>query len=495
VYYPRSFLKFILMGFLLVSLPLLYALAELVLSLDRLASQSREEVLQAAQAARTSRLLFEQTATLERIVRQFLILDDRALIDDYNRVRQEFQNTTRQLAALPLDPGDVAELARLAESETQLYGMLGAEARRSAVAVELAQGYARLSDGAQAMVTASNALTQSAIERLQDTAARGREKWRWLALATVGIAIALAIFFAVLIARPIRQLDQAIRRMGTADFSQAVSVNGPQDLRYLGQRLEWLRVRLAELEQQQYKFLRHVSHELKTPLTAVREGAELLRDEVAGKLTREQKDIVRIVRENTISLQKLIEDLLKYQQTRAVEPAKQVEVALDEITRRVVREHKLAALARGISFETEFRGAPVTGDADRLRTIVDNLVSNAIKYAPRGGTIRVRVKHDGAFVRLEVIDSGPGVDRDERERIFESFYQGKAPPGGRVKGSGLGLAIARDYALAHGGRIEVRDRPDGERGACFRLTLPLASSAVAPTVQGPPTTLPVASGK
>jgi two-component system sensor histidine kinase GlrK len=122
-------------------------------------------------------------------------------------------------------------------------------------------------------------------------------------------------------------------------------------------------------------------------------------------------------------------------------------------------------------------------------------VSNALKYAPRGGAIRVRVKHDGNFVRLEVIDNGPGVDRDERERIFESFYQGKAPPGGRVKGSGLGLAIARDYALAHGGRIEVRDRADGHRGACFRLTLPLASSVVAPTVQGPPTSIPVASPK
>jgi len=495
VYYPRSFLKFILMGFLLVSLPLLYALAELVLSLDRLALQSREEVLQAAQAARTSRLLLEQATTLERIVRQFLILEDRALIDDYNRVRQEFRATTRQLAALPLESADVAELAKLAETETRLYGVLGAEPRGTGAGVELAQGYARLSDGAQAMVTASNALTQSAIERLQDTASRGREKWRWLALATVAIAIALAIFFAVLIARPIRQLDQAIRRMGAADFSQTVSVNGPQDLRYLGQRLEWLRVRLAELEQQQYKFLRHVSHELKTPLTAVREGTELLRDEVGGKLTREQKDIVRIVRENTISLQKLIEDLLKYQQTRAVEPAKLGQVALDDIARRVLREHKLAALARGIGVETELRDAPVIGDADRLRTVVDNLVSNALKYAPRGSAIRVRVRHDGNFARLEVIDGGPGVDRDERERIFESFYQGKAPPGGRVKGSGLGLAIARDYALAHGGRVEVRDRPDGQRGACFRLTLPLASSVVAPTVQGPATTIPVVSGK
>ncbi len=474
MYYPRSFLKFILLGFLLVSLPLLYALAELILSLDRLASQSREEVIQSASAARTSRLLFEQTATLERIVRQYLILEDHALVDDYNRLRQDFRTTTRQLSQLPLERDHLAALERLGESETALHARLIAPQKGVDAAADLAEGYARLGDGAQAMLTASNALTQAAIERLQETAAQGREKWLWLALATVGIAIALAIGFAVLIARPIRQLDQAIRQMGGADFSQAVHVNGPQDLRYLGQRLEWLRVRLSELEQQQNRFLRHVSHELKTPLTAVREGAELLRDEVGGKLSREQRDIVRIVRENTLSLQKLIEDLLKYHQTRAFEPATLGPVVLADVVRRVLRENKLAALARGITIQTDLKAPVVIGDADRLRTIVDNLVSNAIKYASRAGAIDVRVWQEAGEARLEVCDNGPGVAVDERERIFESFYQGKAPPGGRVKGSGLGLAIAREYALAHGGRIEIRDRPDGARGACFRLTLPLA---------------------
>ena len=135
----------------------------------------------------------------------------------------------------------------------------------------------------------------------------------------------------MLIARPIRQLDQAIRQMGTADFTHAIEVNGPQDLRYLGQRLEWLRARLHELEEQQNRFLRHVSHELKTPLTAVREGAELLRDGVGGKLSPEQREIVRIVRENTLSLQKLIEDLLTYHQTRAMEPQALGPVALPDV--------------------------------------------------------------------------------------------------------------------------------------------------------------------
>jgi two-component system sensor histidine kinase GlrK len=473
VYYPRSFLKFILLSFLLVSLPLLYALAELLFSVDRLASQSREEVLLAAQAARTSRLLFEQGTTLERVVRQQLILDDPALLDDYSRVRQDFRATGAQLAALPLEASERETLQKLIDREAVLAAQL-TSARGSRDAATLAAGFGELVDQAQSMLTASTQLTQRAIERLQVTATRARETWLWLALATAGIAVALAIFFAVLIARPIRQLDTAIRQMGTADFTHAIVVNGPQDLRYVGQRLEWLRTRLHDLEAQQTRFLRHVSHELKTPLTAVREGAELLRDEVGGKLTREQHDIVRIVRENTLSLQKLIEDLLRWHQTRVVEPATVGPVELPDVVRRVVREQKLAALARMIAIDTKLDSAVVTGDAERIRTIVDNLVSNAIKYSPRSGTIDATLRsHDGLAV-LEVVDQGPGVPAADRERVFDSFYQGAPPTEGRVKGSGLGLAIAREYALGHGGRVEVVDRPDGARGACFRLYLPLA---------------------
>ena len=474
VYYPRSFLKFILLSFLLVSLPLVYALGELILSLDRLQTQGREAVQQAAEAGRASRQLYEQSLTLERIVRQHLILEDNALLDDYGRVRQEFQATARQLALLPLGPEPLGALDALTASEAGLHKVLTMPQRSPESQAQLADGYSRLADGTQAMLTATNQLTERAIERLQEIATEGREKWLYLALATVGIALLLAIMFAGLIARPIRQLDQAIRRMGTADFAHAIEVNGPQDLRYLGQRLEWLRSRLHELEEQQNRFLRHVSHELKTPLTAVREGAELLRDNVGGRLSPEQREIVRIVRENSLSLQKLIEDLLSYHQTRAIEPQTVGPVLMADVVRRVLREHKLAAFARMVTFDARLRPALIVGDADKLRTIVDNLVSNAVKYSPRSATIEVGLSVERGFAVLDVIDAGPGIDPGERERIFESFYQGQPPVDGRVKGSGLGLAIAREYALAHGGRVEVNDRRDGKPGAHFRLWLPLA---------------------
>ena len=486
MYYPRSFLKFILLGFLLVSLPLIYALAELILSLDRLQSQAQQAVTQAAEAGRASRQFYEHSVTLERIVRQYLILDDAALLEDYGRIRQEFGQAGKALSQLPLEPAQATALAALTASEARLAERLAAPERGPEAQRQLADGFARLADGAQSLQVAARALTDRATEDLAKTAAAGRQKWTWLAFATAGIALALAILFAVLIARPIRQLDQAIRQLGTADFTHAIEVDGPQDLRYLGQRLEWLRARLSDLEQQQNRFLRHVSHELKTPLTAVREGAELLRDNVGGTLSQQQKDIVRIVRENTLSLQKLIEDLLRYHQTRAVEPATVGPVHLPDVVRRVLREHKLAAFARMISFDAKLEPALVTGDAEKLRTVVDNLVSNAVKYSPRSGVIRLDLATADGIALLDVSDQGHGVDPAERDRIFDSFYQGQAPVQGRVKGSGLGLAIAREYALAHGGRIEVGDRRDGRRGARFRLLLPLAlgDATISPTASG-----------
>jgi len=389
-------------------------------------------------------------------------------------VRQEFRQTARQLALLPLDGQQLAALDALADRESRLHKLLAAPQRSAEVQTQLADGYARLADGAQATLAAASDLTERAIDRLDETASQGRQKWLYLALATAGIALALAITFAVLIARPIRQLDQAIRRMGTADFTHAIEVNGPQDLRYLGQRLEWLRLRLHDLEEQQNRFLRHVSHELKTPLTAVREGAELLRDRVAGDLSPGQWDIVRIVRENTLQLQKLIEDLLAYHQTRAVGPQALGPVALADLIHRVLKEQKLAALARRITFDVKLKPAEVIGDGGRIRVIIDNLVSNAIKYSPRAGVITVALGIEQGSVVLDVLDEGHGVDPAERARIFESFFQGKAPMEGRVKGSGLGLAIAHEYALAQGGRVEVRDRADGRRGAHFRVWLPLS---------------------
>ena len=276
----------------------------------------------------------------------------------------------------------------------------------------------------------------------------------------------------MLIARPIRQLDQAIRQMGTADFTHAIEVNGPQDLRYLGQRLEWLRTRLHELEEQQNRFLRHVSHELKTPLTAVREGAELLRDNVGGELSPEQQEIVRIVRENTLSLQKLIEDLLTYHQTRAMEPQTLGPVALADVVRRV-RARAQARRARADDHVRDRSSQPllVVGDAESIRTIVDNLMSNAIKYSPRSATIDADARRRGdGFAVLDVIDQRPGRrPPPSASAIFDRSTRARRRPtaASRARGSGSRSRASTRWRTAAASRCSTA--PTAQRGALFRL--------------------------
>jgi two-component system sensor histidine kinase GlrK len=114
----------------------------------------------------------------------------------------------------------------------------------------------------------------------------------------------------------------------------------------------------------------------------------------------------------------------------------------------------------------------VSFDADRakLRLILDNLLSNAVKFTPEGGTITLLGRREGDYVVIEVADSGPGIPAEERDRVFEAFYQGATPQGGLVRGTGIGLSVVHEFVLAHGGSIEI---VDGEfPGAHFRLRLP-----------------------
>ncbi|MDR0771228.1 MAG: HAMP domain-containing histidine kinase [Burkholderiales bacterium] len=458
-------------------MPLIFALIEINSALNSLAQQSREGVFNSVTVSRLSRQFLEQATTLERLARQYTVLEDRTVLDDYVRVREMLSDTRAQL--MRMASGDKEESLRNAmEEEARLFHILQTYKSNRGDREQIINGYRGFVAHVHEVQQAAYTIAITSVDQLQITADAGRKKWQMLLWTALGVAIFLAMLLTFLIARPIRQIDQAIRQLGAADFSKEIEVQGPSDLRYLGQRLEWLRARLQTLEEQQTKFLRNLSHELKTPLTAVREGTELLRDGIGGNLKDEQREILYIVRENTLSLQRMIEDLLQYHQSRVAEPNVLLPVDLSDIVHQVVREHRLAAWARLISFEEKLLSLLVTGNAKKITTVIDNLVSNAIKYSPRLGKIQLLMSADKDCARLEVIDEGPGIPESERERVFESFYQGKPPTENHVKGSGLGLTIAREYALAHGGRVAAESRADGRSGARLILWLPFWTSTL-----------------
>lgn len=474
-YYPRSFLKLLFVGFTLIALPLMFALINNAISIDQLSNRSQKAVYQAVQATQSSRQLTELLTAMERSAHQMLILGDRSLLDAYAANRKQFLETANDFTALPFDREQMQALAEIVRGEAEIYERLSDPVSTSTDLQQALQGFDRLAENAQAITARSNELIDREVDTMRETARQARHITLWQLLALIPVVVFLMIGFTIVIARPIRQIDAAIRRLGGGDFDAPVEVSGPEDLQYLGERLEWMRRRLQELEQQKNRFLRHMSHELKTPLTALREGAELMSEEIVGALTPEQREITEILRHNSIELQKLIEDLLSYGASQFHKPSLEMQnVNIRHVINRVIDDQKLAMRAKNLKVEVAAPDIMLVADFEKMRVMLDNLLSNAIKYSPADGAIGVAAHSTGGRLELDVTDHGPGIAPEDRVRVFEPFYRGEHAADTLVKGTGIGLSVVREYAQMHGGSVEVV-ATEGP-GARLRVVLPLHTS-------------------
>jgi two-component system sensor histidine kinase GlrK len=216
-----------------------------------------------------------------------------------------------------------------------------------------------------------------------------------------------------------------------------------------------------------------MSHELKTPLANIREGTELLMDGAVGELDSSQREVTAILRDNGIKLQQLIENLLSFSAWQARHSGLEIsEFHLRPLVKSVLETHQLTLLAQRVHLELKVQDIELRADRAKLKLILDNLLSNALKYSPRGGTIFIHASQDRDVLVLDVADTGPGISKDERGAIFEAFYSGRAPTAGHLKGTGIGLSVVNEFVQAHGGSIEILD--EVFPGAHFRVRLPLA---------------------
>jgi two-component system, NtrC family, sensor histidine kinase GlrK len=301
-------------------------------------------------------------------------------------------------------------------------------------------------------------------------AAQRRLFWQSALLLPLTIAAILAVTLAV--GRPLRQIDRAISELGRGNYSRPIGVSGPLDLERLGRQLEWLRSRLLDHAQERNRFLRHMSHELKTPLANIREGTDLLMDGTVGELDSGQREVTAILRENGIKLQRLIENLLSFSawQTNSV-GLETSEFRLRPVVKQVLENQQLTLLSQRVRLDVMIEDVTLVADRGKVRLILDNLLSNAVKYSPKGGTIYMRARPEGDRLVLDVADSGPGIPHEERAAIFEAFYTGKAARGTSVKGTGIGLSVVLEFVSAHGGTVQIMDAEFP--GAHFRITMPL----------------------
>jgi len=232
--------------------------------------------------------------------------------------------------------------------------------------------------------------------------------------------------------------------------------------------------RLRELDQLKSDFLGNVSHELRTPLASVKGFVDNLLDGVAGTLAEKQRHYLARVRDNADRLSRMVSDLLDLTRIEAgkIELLPETLDVVEAVTEAAESLRPLAR-ARGIQLTLALGAcSPIWGDPDKVQQILTNLVSNALKFSPSGGQVTVRAApgpHD--MVRFEVHDTGLGIPPEERERVFDKFYQVGRVDGERPAGSGLGLTIARHLVELHGGSLQIKSR-EGQ-GTTVTCTLPI----------------------
>lgn len=473
----RSILQLILISFIVVTVPLIVALVTAAIYVDRLSKHAQRSVFEAVAATQSSRMLVEHLIAMERSARQFQVLNDRALLDVYGDRHAQFQQIARDLQQL--SPSQRGAIEAMAAREQAVYRLLSDTAADAAAIAPAIESFAAINSSARGILAESSNLIGESVNEMQQLARRAQNLLFWQTMSLVPLALILVMLFTALIIKPMRRLHQAIRRLGDGLFTEEIAISGPNDLRELGERLEWMRRRILTLENQKLMFLRHISHELKTPLTTIREGSELLNEQLVGALNAEQTEIASMLRQNSLRLQKLIEDLLSFSiLERDAMRVKRERLALDQVIREVIAGYRLVARSKSIELATRIEPVALLGDRDKLRSVVDNLISNAVKYSPVRGRITVSLTSRNGSAVIDVQDEGPGVDEDERDRIFNAFYQGRARASGPIKGTGLGLSITREFVQLHHGTIEVI--AEG-RGAHFRVSLPCEPAEPAQT--------------
>ena len=268
-------------------------------------------------------------------------------------------------------------------------------------------------------------------------------------------------------ARPMDDLIEAARRVERGDYSARVAEEGPRQIRSVARAFNAMSARLKTSDERRRSFLADVVHELRTPLAVIQAQAEAIAD---GVYPADAEHLAPIV-DATHALERLVEDLRALALTDTGSLALHREpVDAAELVRDTAAAFEAQAEAGGVDVKTELADGlpPVDVDPLRMRSALGNVVANAVRYTPRGGTVTISTARAQNGIALTVADTGSGIPPDLMPRVFERFARGA-----ESRGSGLGLAIAHDIVVAHGGGIEVVS--SSPSGTTVRITAPVAA--------------------
>ncbi len=453
----------VVLGFILVMTPLVYLLYQASAALTLLSERTETYTQDALQSTRYLQQLGNQSQEMARSARQYLILEDERLLSRYLQQRQQFQ----QLLETPNQP----QLQAIAQALLPYLRQLSLDpVAQSWSAEQLNESFQRLQEALQQARQRIQQETDHYLDQLNNDSHEQQRQLLGMTAILLTLALILMGLSVMLITRPVRHLEQLILMLGEGKPLPSRPIQGPAELAALGQRLSWLHQQLNSLEQQKKQFLRHMSHELKTPLSSLREGADLLAEEIAGPLSPMQREISQLLQQNSLQLQRLIEQLLDYNMLHQAIPLAIQEHEISQLIEESLGRHQLSLRQKGIQLERQGQALHWWLDSSKFQRCLDNLITNALFYGHPQGKLLLSWQATQDSLEVLVANTGPTIAAEDAQRIFDPFYQGQSRRHGPLKGSGIGLSIARDCIEAHGGSLTLTTHP--EYDVCFSIRLP-----------------------
>lgn len=468
---PRSILQLVLIAFFVVLLPFLAALVYSGKMMNKISHEHRDHIVSVSESAEYLQKLASDLIAVERLARQYLLLSDESLLQVFN---QNIEGMDQDFEPFLTRSTDIREtVSTMKDLNRQLKNRLNNGKALPPADPQTLSLIDNLSNSLGNLRVQTDLELRSHVEAAKERAANTQRTLTMLGFTAIPSTLLLIAIFSLLITQPIRGIDQAIREIGTGIYKKGIKISGPRDLVLLGERVGWLRERLHSSEESQERFLRHISHELKTPLATIKEGIELLADEIPGPLNDSQRNVLNILQTGTKHFQSLINNLLDFNLMRGDQNLKRETVELKSLIEDVIRPHLLTAQRKHLTFE--LLGPPTELRLDRsvMSAALDNLMSNAVHFSPDQGKVTVQWQQADRGVTLLVGDEGPGIPKEERENVFLPFYQGKAKRTGPIKGTGLGLSVARECVESHKGVLSILE---SEKGTWFEIFLPQGTS-------------------
>ena len=475
-----SLKSLIVLGFVIAIIPLFLAVMYAAMGMRETSTLGKTINYQIFEQTNAIRLVLQKTADTERKARLFVLLSHPSLrqpyeLQSYESTRESFKQALGELLKLHVDNKIALLVNELSEKENLIYQQIIGSAKDNDLKLPVDEAFQGLRGSSHSLSREFenhvdhqfNELRQHSESIEQGLLIKGAVL---LTISFITIAILLSV-----VSRSMRQLDNSIRRLGSGELDAPIDVTGPSDLHYLGSRLEWLRTHILELEDSKQQFMHNVAREINLPLENIREGAEQLVSEADKEANTSREDIARQLCNNVDKLKKVAEELVRYSQINSKpEMYHKQTVNVKDLLDLVVEDFKPRLQAKSISLKKLIRPVVISGVNEQLRSIIEQLLLNAVKYSPVGGELRIMLRDSGAHMVLEIEDEGPGIVPEDREHAFEPFFRGKTAQSDEcVEGSGLGLAIVKEYVTNHQGKVDIIDSRHDQQGARIRIQMPL----------------------